>query len=80
MTSSYERSPRGRIAIDPLAADQIGAASIDLHLGDEIRVMRGGPPSIELIEDADYRTVTEVRRLDQRYVLQPRETSPGGRG
>ena len=32
----------GRLAIDPLADDQIGPASIDLHLGDEIRVMESG--------------------------------------
>src|SRR5215831_6897164 len=29
----------GRIVIEPFTADQIGTASIDLHLGDEIRVM-----------------------------------------
>src|SRR5437879_5399112 len=45
----------GRIVIDPLSPDQIGPASIDLHLGDEIRVMRGGPRVIELVEEADYR-------------------------
>ena len=42
----------GRIVIEPFTADQVGPASIDLHLGDEIRVMRGGPPVIELVEDA----------------------------
>jgi dCTP deaminase len=67
----------GRIAIDPLSPDQIGPASIDLHLGDEIRVMRGGPPVIELVEAADYRTVTEVLPLDDPYLLQPGETIHG---
>ncbi len=67
----------GRIVIDPLAEDQIGPASIDLHLGDEIRVMRGGPPVIDLVEDADYRAVTELRGLDHPYVLQPGETIHG---
>ena len=37
----------GRVVIDPFFADQVGPASIDLHLGDEIRVMhtelRGNP-------------------------------------
>ena len=32
----------GRLAIEPLEPDQIGPASIDLHLADEIRVMEGG--------------------------------------
>jgi dCTP deaminase len=67
----------GRIVIDPFDPSQVGTASIDLHLGDEIRVMDGGPPVIELDEDADYRTVTSVRALDPRYVLKPGETIHG---
>ena len=30
----------GRVVIEPFFADQVGPASIDLHLGDEIRVPR----------------------------------------
>ncbi len=67
----------GRIEIDPFTPDQVGTASIDLHLGDEIRVMEGGPPVIELDDDADFRTVTQVRPLDDRYVLAPGETIHG---
>jgi len=67
----------GRIEIDPFSPDQVGAASIDLHLGDEIRVMEGGPPVIELDDDADFRTVTQVRPLFERYVLAPGETIHG---
>src|SRR6266550_875349 len=32
------------------------------------------PDPIEVTEDADYRAVTRVRRLDDAYVLQPGET------
>jgi dCTP deaminase len=67
----------GRIAIDPFDPEQVGPASIDLHLGDEIRVMEGGPPVIALDEDADYRTVTVVRPLADRYILRPGETIHG---
>lgn len=67
----------GRLVIDPFTPDQVGPASVDLHLGDEIRVMEGGPPVIELDEDADYRTVTVVRPLADRYVLRPGETIHG---
>ena len=67
----------GRIVIDPYNEDQVGPASIDLHLGDEIRVLEGGPPVIALDEDADYRKVTVVRRLDAPYVLHPGETIHG---
>src|SRR4029079_2039203 len=67
----------GRLVIDPLEADQVGPASIDLHLGDEIRVMEGAPPVIDLDEAADYRTVTQVRPLTEPYILQPGETIHG---
>jgi dCTP deaminase len=67
----------GRLVIDPLLPDQIGPASIDLHLGDEIRVMEGGPEVIEVTEDADYRTVTQVRQLNGPYLLKPGETIHG---
>src|SRR5438132_595437 len=65
---------KGRLAIEPLAPEQIGPASIDLHLGDEIRVFDDGTDPVEVTEDADYRAVTRVRRLDDAYVLQPGET------
>lgn len=67
----------GRIVIDPFVEDQVGPASIDLHLGDEIRVMNGPPDVIEVTEDADYRAVTTVRPLDAPYVLRPGETIHG---
>src|SRR6058998_3088990 len=52
---------KGRLAIEPLAPEQIGPASIDLHLGDEIRVFDDGTDPIEVTEDADYRAVTRER-------------------
>jgi len=67
----------GRLVVDPFVPDQLGPASIDLHVGDEIRVMSGGPEVIELDENADYRAVTMVRPLKDRYVLQPGETIHG---
>jgi dCTP deaminase len=67
----------GRLVIDPLEADQIGPASIDLHLGDEIRVMAGGPDVVDVTEDVDYRTITQVRPLNAPYVLKPGETIHG---
>jgi dCTP deaminase len=67
----------GRLGIDPFDPTQVGPASIDLHLGDEIRVMSGGPDVIEVTEEADYRTITRVQRLDGRYVLKPGETIHG---
>jgi dCTP deaminase len=62
----------GRLRIDPFATDQIGPASIDLHLGDELRVPRSdieGP--IHVTDDADCMAFTEVVKLDEPYVLEP---------
>src|SRR4051794_27817780 len=68
---------RGRVVIEPMTPDQVGPASIDLHLSDEIRVMSDGPPVIDVNDQADFRTVTEVRPLIDPYVLSPGETIHG---
>lgn len=66
-----------QIMITPFSPDQVGPASIDLHLGDEIRVMEGGPDVIDMTEEADYRLVTRVRTLAHPYLLKPGETIHG---
>ncbi len=66
----------GRVVIDPFFPDQVGAASIDLHLGDEIRVMHGREP-VSVTDDVDYRTMTDVRSLQTPYPLAPGETIHG---
>jgi len=67
----------GRVVIDPFFADQVGPASIDLHLGDEIRVMHVGREPVPVTEDVDYRTITDVRSLETPYPLAPGETIHG---
>jgi dCTP deaminase len=66
----------GRVVIDPFFADQVGPASIDLHLGDEIRVIHSGEP-VPVTDDVDYRTITAVRSLETPYPLAPGETIHG---
>jgi len=61
----------GRVQISPFSLDQLGAASIDLTLGDEIRVILPDSRPIELRDDADYRDHTRIERLDEPYVLAP---------
>lgn len=67
----------GRIGIDPLERDQVGAASVDLHLGDEIRVMSGASTAVPVTEETDYRAVTTIQRLDRPYVLEAGATIHG---
>ena len=44
------------------------------YSADEIRVMEGGPEAIDVIEETDYRSVTQLRPLDGPYLLRPGET------
>jgi dCTP deaminase len=67
----------GRLKIEPFSPDQLGAASIDLTLGDEIRIIESGSAPIDLQDDADYREHTRLVRLDAPYVLEPGVTIHG---
>jgi len=67
----------GGIEIDPLEENQIGPASIDLTLGDEIRTIQPHPGAIDIVEATDYRDHTEVVSLATPYVLRPGETIHG---
>lgn len=68
----------GRLRVDPLEPSQIGPASIDLHLGDEIRVPRpaNGEP-VHVTDEADPQTRTDLVRIDDHYVLEPGHTIHG---
>lgn len=67
----------GRLRIEPLEPDQIGPASIDLTLAEEIRVIADGEEPIPLRADVDYRDHTRVERLDAPFVLAPGATIHG---
>lgn len=67
----------GRLSVEPCAADQIGPASVDLTLGDEIRVIEPGPVPIPIREGTDYRKLTRVVSLDGPFVLSPGVTIHG---
>jgi dCTP deaminase len=66
----------GRVIIDPYSPDQLGAASIDLTLADEIRLIEPGP-AIDVVESADFRDHTRVASLAQPFVLEPGVTIHG---
>ncbi len=67
----------GRLIVDPYSPDQVGPASIDLTLGDEIRVIQAGREPIPIVADVDYRDFTSHRRLDTPFVLDPGVTIHG---
>lgn len=67
----------GRLAIDPFDVSSVGVASIDLTLGDEIRVIEPGLTPLEVQEDTDFRDHTRVRSLAEGFVLEPGVTIHG---
>jgi dCTP deaminase len=67
----------GRLRIEPLAPEQVGPASIDLTLGNEIRVLTPGAAAIPIRDEVDFLDHTESRTLDEPYVLPPGGTIHG---
>ncbi len=67
----------GRIKITPFERDQVGAASIDLTLGDEIRVIEPGHEPIPIDDDTDFTVHTRVDTLTRPFRLDPGETIHG---
>jgi dCTP deaminase len=67
----------GRLRIEPWQEDQLGPASIDLTLGDEIRLIEPVGPPIPIAEEVDYRQHTHLRSLAEPFPLPPGSTIHG---
>lgn len=67
----------GRLLIDPLEPDQVGPASVDLTLSDEIRVIEGDGEPIDIHEEVDYREHTRRLELRTPFRLEPGATIHG---
>ncbi len=67
----------GRVVIDPFSAEQVGVASIDLTLGNEIRVIVPGDEPIQIVDETDFRDHTRVESLADAFVLEPGVTIHG---
>lgn len=68
----------GRLRIEPFELDQVGPASIDLHLGRELRVPRpiqNGP--VPVSDDEDPQVESDLVVLDEPFVLLPGRTVHG---
>ena len=68
----------GRLCIDPFDLDQVGPASIDLRLGNEVRVpIHEQGCVVHVTEESDPADNTRLVQLSEPYVLQPGETVHG---
>ncbi len=68
---------QGRVKIDPFDVSQVGVASIDLTLGNEIREIVRDDEAIRVEDATDYRDHTRVRALDEPFRLDPGVTIHG---
>ena len=68
---------QGDIVIDPFTEDQVGPASIDLHLDNKFRVFRALPHVHPVTEDASYEDVTELIEVEDHLLLLPGQTVLG---
>lgn len=66
-----EEIESGRLIVDPFDLECVGPASIDLSLGDTIRIIRPDSTPIPIHDDVDYRDHTDPLRLDEPYLLKP---------
>jgi dCTP deaminase len=67
----------GRLVISPFERGQVGVASIDLTLAEEIRLIEADDAPIEIREETDYRDHTRVGSLSEPYRLEPGVTIHG---
>lgn len=68
----------GRLRLEPFSLDQVGAASIDLHLGGELRVpLESANGPIDVTDDATPDAFTRVIPFEKPYVLAPGHTVHG---
>jgi dCTP deaminase len=61
----------GEIRIDPFSEDQVGPASVDLHIDRVFRIFRPQEQLHHVLEDAEFEQITELIEVDDYLVLQP---------
>lgn len=64
-----EEIANGAIVIDPFSEDMVGAASVDLHLDNEIRVIATSDTPIDVTNEVDVHDHSSVHSLDDPYPL-----------
>lgn len=67
------RIKQKQIKINPFDKSAIGPASVDLSLGNELRVFNPGNSVILLSESDDYKKITKKVDISKGYVLRPHE-------
>lgn len=69
-----KRIRQGIIKIEPFAEEQVGPASVDLHIDRKFRVFRSQPHVHHVNEEANFQDVTELIEIEDHFLLRPGET------
>jgi dCTP deaminase len=69
----------GILRIEPFRKEQVGPASIDLHLGDSFRVFEKTRDVFQVREDADYKQLTRAVNVERNssFLIMPNELVQG---
>ncbi len=69
----------GSIRIEPFRKEQVGPASIDLHLGDSFRVFEKTRDVFHVREDSDYKQLTRAVKVERNssFLIMPNELVQG---
>jgi len=65
----FEEMKAGNIEIEPFSADQVGPASIDLYLGNEIRVFKKFDGIYKVTEDSNYEEITRLVKITKSFII-----------
>lgn len=70
---------KGAMRVEPFRKEQVGPASIDLHLGDSFRVFEKTRDVFHVREDADYKQLTRAVKVDRNgsFLIMPNELVQG---
>lgn len=74
-----KRLKDGSIKIEPFNIEQLGPASVDLHLGDTFRVFEKTRDIFHIREDADYKSITRTVTVEEGgyFLTMPNELVQG---
>jgi len=69
----------GMLKIEPFKKDQVGPASINLHLGDTFRVFEKTRDVFHIREDSDYKQLTRTVKVEKNnyFLIMPNELVQG---
>src|SRR5919197_6516790 len=68
---------KGTIKIEPFSIEQVGPASVDLHLSNEFRVFKKMRRPIKIKADTSYKNITEKITVNNHLILMPGEMMLG---